>query len=62
VGDYGTVNKETGEFESEGNIYEDAGIVSLTAEHPPHQTVPEKKYIASSSSVKCHELVLDHEL
>ena len=50
VGDYSTVNKKTDQFESEGNIYEDATW---------HQTIPEN---ISSSSVKRHELSLNHEL
>ena len=62
VGDYGTINKETGQFEVDGNIYEDPSIVNLTAAHPPLQTCPENSFIASSSGVKRHELTLTHEL
>ena len=62
VGDYGTVDKETGQFEKEGNIYEDADISKLVAEHPPHIAAPENSWIVSSSSVKRREIILAPEL
>jgi hypothetical protein len=62
VGDYGTIDKKTGVFEIEGNIYEDPGIADLTAAYPPLQAAPENSFIVSSLGVKRHELTLSPEV
>ncbi|EJC99695.1 uncharacterized protein FOMMEDRAFT_142664 [Fomitiporia mediterranea MF3/22] len=35
AGDYGGVNKESGEFERQGNLYRDSTIAEITARYPP---------------------------
>jgi len=62
VGDYGLVNRETGEFEKDGNIYDDEATAELMAHHPPQLGTPENIMIASSRGVKHRELALEADL
>ena len=34
-GDYGTINKRTGQFEHEGNIYRNSDFKTIASEYPP---------------------------
>jgi hypothetical protein len=56
VGDYGTTDRETGNFQKEGNIYEDATIAHLTDQHKPLTGAPENVWIVSSAGVIHREL------
>ncbi|KAF8203544.1 hypothetical protein K438DRAFT_1580723 [Mycena galopus ATCC 62051] len=58
VGDYGTINAETGEFEKDGNIYEDASTAVLAASHPPETAVPDEKMIIVSDTAQNCEFSL----
>jgi hypothetical protein len=62
VGDYGTVNHITGQFEKDGNIYEDAETAHLTANNPPQLASPQNAWIVASKSVKQHELRLGPDM
>jgi len=62
VGDYGVVNKETGQFEKDGNIYDDVTTAQLMAHHPPHLGTPEDIMVVSSRGVTRRELALGAEL
>jgi len=59
VGDYGTIDVETGKFEKEGNIYEEPTTAELVAPHPPQVDSPEKELIVTSRGVKSHEFTLE---
>jgi len=61
VGDYGTTDRETGNFQKEGNIYEDATIAYLTIQHKPLTGAPEDTWIISSAGVMHHDLTLGAE-
>ncbi|KAJ7719437.1 hypothetical protein DFH07DRAFT_314285 [Mycena maculata] len=55
VGDYGTIDKDTGGFEKEGNIYEYAATAALAANYPPETTAPDDEMvIASETAQKRH--------
>jgi hypothetical protein len=58
VGDYGTVERETGNLQKEGNIYEDkdAIIANLAVQHLPLTGAPDDQLIISSAGVVHHEL------
>ena len=62
MGDYGKVDKQTGEFNREGNIYddmhiyEDTDIAVLVKDHPPKPAAREEVYIAASREVKRSDL------
>jgi len=58
VGDYGTIDRETGDFQKEGNIYEDSDpiIANLAVQYKPLTGAPDDKLIISSSGVTHHEL------
>jgi hypothetical protein len=58
VGDYGTIDRETGNLQTEGNIYEelDPIIASLAVQHKPLISAPDDKVIISSAGVKHQEL------
>lgn len=56
VGDYGTMDRETGNFQKEGNIYENKTIAYLTDEHKPLTGAPDNKLIISSAGVIHREL------
>jgi len=64
VGDYGKIDEKTGEFDREGNIYEDTNIfqdeniAKLVKEYPPQPAPREDVYIAASSKVKRADLKL----
>jgi hypothetical protein len=63
VGDYGTIDRETGNLQKEGNIYEDtdAIIANLAVLHQPLTGAPDDKVIISSAGVIHHELNLSAE-
>jgi hypothetical protein len=62
VGDYGTVDVNTGGLNKEGNIYEDThiykdeSIAKLVNEHSPALAAREDVYIAASTKVKRSDL------
>jgi len=58
VGDYGTLDRETGNFLKEENIYEhsDPTIANLAALHPPLMGAPEDRVYISSAGVTHHEI------
>jgi len=58
VGDYGTIDRETGNLQTEGNIYEelDPIIASLAVQHKPLMGAPDDKVIISSAGVTHQEL------
>jgi hypothetical protein len=64
VGDYGKLDKKTGELNKEGNIYddthiyEDENIAKLVKDHPPKAGAREEVYIAASAKVKRGDLEL----
>jgi len=62
VGDYGTVDKETGQFQKDGNIYKEVTTASLAALHPPHSGTPENTIVISSRGVKHRDLILGAEV
>ena len=63
MGDYGTIDRETGKFQKDGNIYEDGTIAHLPDQHKlePHTGAPEGKLIISSAGVIHRELTVDAE-
>jgi hypothetical protein len=62
VGDYGTINKKTGEFEKEGNIYEHESTAALAANHLPVTAPPDDTFIVSSYGVKRNNLRIEAEV
>ncbi|KAF9463819.1 hypothetical protein BDZ94DRAFT_1258086 [Collybia nuda] len=62
VGDYGVIDRKSGQLEIEGNIYRDGMITSSDVEHRPIRTPKDDKYIISSSGVRFHELNLGPEI
>jgi len=64
VGDFGRLDKATGMFNREGNIYDDTHIfderlVNVVKSNTPLQGAREDDYIAASKKVKRCELRLD---
>ncbi|KAG1851212.1 hypothetical protein C8R48DRAFT_676501 [Suillus tomentosus] len=58
VGDYGMVNKSTGEFEREGNIYTSKGIINIDMTDPalhPEEKEGDNKLIVKSWDVTIKE-------
>ena len=70
MGDYGKLDEQTGCFNKEGNIYDDAhiyndsgeNIANLVKEHPPQPAAREDVYIAASTNVKRGDLNLGAEV
>ncbi|KIJ66087.1 hypothetical protein HYDPIDRAFT_174797 [Hydnomerulius pinastri MD-312] len=68
VGDYGTVNAETGELNVDGNIYDlefqehldDQSFNFKLSEHKPVYGAPEQDFIVSSTGVKKGDLSVNH--
>jgi hypothetical protein len=58
VGDYGIIDRETGNLQKEGNIYEDSDpiIANLAVQHKPLTGEPDDSLIISSLGVMHHEL------
>ena len=56
MGDYGTIDKETGQFQKDGNIYEDETTAHLADNHKPVMGAPEDILIVSSAGVTRHDL------
>ncbi|THH01616.1 hypothetical protein EW026_g1117 [Hermanssonia centrifuga] len=54
VGDYGAVNRETGEFEPEGSIYDDefAPELEIKKNHPIEPCWTDDKYVITSRGCK----------
>ena len=67
VGDYGKLNEMTGEFDKDGNIYDDEHIykdqkiAQLVKDHPPITAPQEDVYVAASTRVKRGDLKLGGE-
>lgn len=61
MGDYGTIDRETGKFQKEGNIYEDATIVQFSGQHQPLTGAPDNTLIISSVGVMHRELMVGAE-
>ena len=61
MGDYGTIDRETGKFQKEGNIYEDVTIAHLTNQHKPLTGAPDNTVIISSAGVIHGELTVSAE-
>ncbi|KAJ3724157.1 hypothetical protein DFJ43DRAFT_1158007 [Lentinula guzmanii] len=59
VGDYGTIDKKTGEFEKEGNIYEDVTTAEIATAHPPQTAAKDKTFEISSNHVRRTEFSLE---
>jgi hypothetical protein len=62
VGDYGIVDRETGLFEKEGNVYRDKAMATLAAKYPPVVAEPIEKYVVKSHHVKGCEFTFDPQL
>jgi hypothetical protein len=68
VGDYGKLDKQTGEFKRRGNIYddthiyEDENIAELVKEHPSKAAPREDVYIATSTKVTRSDLKLGADM
>lgn len=58
MGDYGTIDRETGQFQPEGNIYEDVTTADLAKHHQPLVGAPENTLIISSAGVIRRELTV----
>jgi len=56
VGDYGTIDRETGQFQKDGNVYEDETTAHLADNHKPLMGAPEDILIISSAGVTHREL------
>ncbi|KAJ7025922.1 hypothetical protein C8F04DRAFT_1126770 [Mycena alexandri] len=62
VGDYGTVDKDTGRFEKDGNIYDDPAIAALSLDHQPETLAPDEKIIFTSQTENSSEFKLSPEV
>ena len=68
MGDYGKLDKQTGRFHKEGNVYDDThiykdeSIAKLVKDHPPKPAPREDVYIAASATVKRSDLQLSAEM
>jgi len=68
VGDYGELDKQTGEFIRRGNIYddthiyEDQKVAELVKDHPSKAAPREDVYIATSAKVTRSDLKLSAEM
>ncbi|KAJ7759647.1 hypothetical protein B0H16DRAFT_1534018 [Mycena metata] len=62
VGDYGTVDKDTGRFEKDGNIYDDPAIATLSLDHQPEILAPDEEMVFSSQTEHNHEFSLSPEI
>ncbi|KAJ7894794.1 hypothetical protein B0H13DRAFT_2035647 [Mycena leptocephala] len=54
IGDYGTIDKETGRFEKDGNVYEDPETSLLCASHQPELLPPDEKIVITSETDEDH--------
>ena len=61
MGDYGTIDKETGQFQKEGNIYDDVTIAHLADHHKPLMGAPENTLIIKSAGVVHRDLTVGAE-
>ena len=62
VGDFGKTNRETGEFEKEGNVYTHPDCAELAADAPPVTAAQETSLTVASRTVKRRELTLGPDL
>ena len=68
MGDYGKLDKQTGEFNRKGNIYddthiyEDEKIAELVKDHPSKEAPREDVYMAASAKVTRSDLKLGAEM
>ncbi|KAJ6532885.1 hypothetical protein DFH09DRAFT_1043901 [Mycena vulgaris] len=62
VGDYGTVDKATGQFEKDGNIYDDAETAALAAGYPPQTIPPDEKMVITSETTQGRDFSLSPEV
>ncbi|KAJ7113159.1 hypothetical protein C8R44DRAFT_797262 [Mycena epipterygia] len=58
VGDYGTLDKETGRFEKDGNVYEDAATAAMAVDHQPHLAARDESMVIASESAQKREFSL----
>jgi len=60
VGDYGTVDKHTGEFEKDGNIYDDNehDLADIVKAYPPEDVAADNTFVVTSIGVKSREFQL----
>ncbi|KAJ7842648.1 hypothetical protein B0H14DRAFT_1026643 [Mycena olivaceomarginata] len=58
VGDYGTVDHETGRFNKDGNVYDDAAIATLAADHPPITAAPDTHMVITAKAAVKREFGL----
>ena len=58
VGDYGTINRQSGEFEKEGNVYDDALTAEIVMDQPPQTTTKDTIFEIASNNVKRVEFEL----
>ena len=59
MGDYGEIDKKSGEFEKEGNIYDEDGTAGVAAGHPPLTAPRDHVFEISSQNVKRVEFGLE---
>ena len=62
MGDYGTINKKSGLFEKEGNIYHDELIPDITTKYPPQKGAKEVTIELVSDSVRRRAVTSDVHL
>jgi hypothetical protein len=63
VGDYGTVNKETGEFLKNGNIYEDDNdLTDVAKAHPPEDEAVGSPFVVMSRDVESRDFEVEPEM
>ncbi|KAJ7479504.1 hypothetical protein FB451DRAFT_161592 [Mycena latifolia] len=58
VGDYGTIDRETGRFDKDGNIYDDPATKALMAHHPAEKLAPDEQLVIASETATKRELSL----
>lgn len=56
MGDYGTINRETGVFDIEGNVYEEFLDPDQEGLHPKIVGEPEDSYVANSQEVARNDI------
>ncbi|KAK7017678.1 hypothetical protein R3P38DRAFT_3201233 [Favolaschia claudopus] len=62
VGDYGTIDKETGLFQKDGNIYTDPATAKLCADYQPDTRAPDEVMVVCSQTEKKRDFGLGPEI
>jgi len=65
VGDYGTIDSETGKLEKEGNIYDESFaefLTDLKETYPPEHATPDEEIVIQSSTAQKIELTAGPEV